>query len=58
MAADSLEQTFQLASQELQSGTLVLVLGAGDITGVAKRLAEAVNAMTYVSATPATGAAR
>lgn len=43
VAAESLEQTFALASEELQPGTLVLVLGAGDITTVARRLAQHVN---------------
>jgi UDP-N-acetylmuramate--alanine ligase len=58
IAADSLEQTFRLASQELEPGTLVLVLGAGDITGVARKLADKVSAETITVATPASGVTR
>jgi UDP-N-acetylmuramate--alanine ligase len=44
VAAESLDATYELARRELRPGTLVLVLGAGDITSVAHRLADAVNA--------------
>ena len=58
VAAESLEQTFRLASQELEPGTLVLVLGAGDITSVAGKLADNVNAENIAVAAPAAGVIR
>ncbi len=48
-AAPSLDAAYALARSELQSGTLVLVLGAGDITAVARRLAADVRQMTAAS---------
>jgi UDP-N-acetylmuramate--alanine ligase len=43
VAAPSLDATYALAEAELRTGTLVLVLGAGDITTVAQRLGRKVN---------------
>jgi UDP-N-acetylmuramate--alanine ligase len=49
VAAPSMDAAFEMARAELRPGTLVLVLGAGDITAVARRLAAAVQQMTAVS---------
>jgi len=43
-AAPSLETAYRMAEAELRPGTLVLVLGAGDVTTVAWRLARAAQA--------------
>lgn len=41
-AASSLDHARLLAASELRPGTLVLVMGAGDVTSIARRMAEAV----------------
>jgi UDP-N-acetylmuramate--alanine ligase len=43
-AAPSLDAAYALARAELNPGSLVLVMGAGDVTSIARRLAEAVRA--------------
>jgi UDP-N-acetylmuramate--alanine ligase len=43
VAAPTLDATYALAEDELRPGTLVLVLGAGDITTVARRLGRRVD---------------
>jgi UDP-N-acetylmuramate--alanine ligase len=48
VAAPTLDAAYELARAALQPGTLVLVLGAGDITTVARRLGEDVRAMAAV----------
>ena len=58
VAAPTLDAAYELACAELQPGTLVLVLGAGDITAVARRLAREVERLVSngsgLSAIPAT----
>jgi UDP-N-acetylmuramate--alanine ligase len=57
-AAPSLDAAFELARTELRPGTLVLVMGAGDVTTLARRLAGVVagGAAVPVGATTAAGA--
>jgi UDP-N-acetylmuramate--alanine ligase len=49
-AAASLDEAFALARAELRPGTLVMVLGAGDVTSLASRLAQAVEAGAIATA--------
>jgi UDP-N-acetylmuramate--alanine ligase len=60
VAAPTLDATYSLAEAELRPGTLVLVLGAGNITTVARRLGRKVNQATGSSSSPvaASGARR
>jgi UDP-N-acetylmuramate--alanine ligase len=60
VAAPSLDAAYALAEAELSSGTLVLVMGAGDVTSIARRLADAVRAGGAAMIVPAaqSGAAR
>lgn len=60
-AVASLDAAYELAARELRPGTLVIVLGAGDVTSLAHRLAQAVTAggtITPVLAAGGAGAAR
>ncbi len=57
VAAPTLDAAYALAHAELQPGTLVLVLGAGDITTVARRLAADVERMA-AGASRSTGVGR
>jgi UDP-N-acetylmuramate--alanine ligase len=60
-AAPSLDAAYALAQAELKPGSLVLVMGAGDVTSIARRLAEAVRAggsTVPVAAGSRAGAAR
>jgi len=61
VAAASLDAAYALAEAELSPGTLVLVMGAGDVTSIARRLGEVVRAggqITPIPATTSTGATR
>jgi UDP-N-acetylmuramate--alanine ligase len=61
VATASLGAAYAVAEAELRPGTLVLVMGAGDVTSISRRLGEVVRAgglVTPIPATTSTGATR